>query len=192
MSPEYPQSEPSPEPQLGDQQTHSYITPPTSNAGGCHPGTTPHRRTPSTPSSTGHQASPPLTPSQQQHSTLVQQLQASTMMGQLMGALNNSTILDDLNLNIETLHGGFDCNVDEVIKHELSMEGSLDFNFMTSSQQLPPSIEMGQGQGVVMGGAGNNGSLQQTLNVGTQSQPVVTTSVAYSSPSSVTPPSWVH
>jgi forkhead box protein O3 len=51
------------------------------------------------------------------------------MMGQLMGALNNSTLLDDLNLNIETLHGGFDCNVDEVIKHELSMDGSLDFNF---------------------------------------------------------------
>lgn len=54
---------------------------------------------------------------------------ASTMMGQLMGALNNSAVLDDLNLNIETFHGGFDCNVDEVIKHELSMDGSLDFNF---------------------------------------------------------------
>ena len=53
----------------------------------------------------------------------------STMMGQLMGALNNSAVLDDLNLNIETFHGGFDCNVDEVIKHELSMDGSLDFNF---------------------------------------------------------------
>lgn len=52
------------------------------------------------------------------------------MMGQLMGALNNSsTVLDDLNLNIETFPGGFDCNVDEVIKHELSMDGSLDFNF---------------------------------------------------------------
>lgn len=53
------------------------------------------------------------------------------MMGQLMGALNNHTLLDDLNLNIESLHGGFDCNVDEVIKHELSMDGSLDFNFST-------------------------------------------------------------
>ncbi|KZC06655.1 Forkhead box protein O [Dufourea novaeangliae] len=53
----------------------------------------------------------------------------STMMGQLMGALNNSTILDDLNINIESLHGGFDCNVEEVIKHELSMDGTLDFNF---------------------------------------------------------------
>ena len=54
----------------------------------------------------------------------------STMMGQLMGALNHSsTVLDDLNLNIETFPGGFDCNVDEVIKHELSMDGSLDFNF---------------------------------------------------------------
>ena len=35
-------------------------------------------------------------------------------MGQLMGALNNSTLLDDLNINIESLHGGFDCNVEEV------------------------------------------------------------------------------
>lgn len=38
---------------------------------------------------------------------------ASTMMGQLMGALNHSA-LDDLNINIEAMHGGFDCNVEEV------------------------------------------------------------------------------
>jgi len=55
-----------------------------------------------------------------------------TMMGQLIGALQNPAVLDDLNLNIETMHGGFDCNVDEVIKHELSMEGTLDFNFTHS------------------------------------------------------------
>ncbi|XP_014254467.1 forkhead box protein O isoform X2 [Cimex lectularius] len=63
---------------------------------------------------------------------------ATTMMGQLMGALN-PTMLDDLNLNIETvpIHGGFDCNVDEVIKHELSLDGTLDFNF--SGQQAPPN-----------------------------------------------------
>lgn len=38
----------------------------------------------------------------------------STMMGQLMGALNHSALLDDLNINIESMHGGFDCNVEEV------------------------------------------------------------------------------
>lgn len=39
----------------------------------------------------------------------------STMMGHLMGVLNNTALLDDLNINIETLeHGAFDCNVDEV------------------------------------------------------------------------------
>lgn len=59
----------------------------------------------------------------------------STMMGQLMGALNNPTIIDDLNLNIETMHGGFDCNVDEIIKHEMSVDGTLDFNF-THSQVI--------------------------------------------------------
>lgn len=63
---------------------------------------------------------------------------AATMMGQLMGALNPA-MLDDLNINIETLplHGGFDCNVEEVIKHELSLDGTLDFNF--SQQQASTS-----------------------------------------------------
>jgi forkhead box protein O3 len=63
------------------------------------------------------------------------------MMGQLMGALNPSMLDDHFNINIETLplHGGFDCNVDEVIKHELSLDGTLDFNF--SAQQAPTSQE---------------------------------------------------
>ncbi|XP_077300349.1 forkhead box protein O-like isoform X2 [Arctopsyche grandis] len=61
---------------------------------------------------------------------------ASTMMGQLMGALNNAALVDEFNLNIESLeHGSFDCNVDEVIKHELSMDGSLDFNFSHQQHQ---------------------------------------------------------
>jgi forkhead box protein O3 len=78
------------------------------------------------------------------------------MMGQLMGALNNNALLDDLNLNIETLHGGFDCNVEEVIKHELSMDGSLDFNFSQhhhhhhhsgGHQAAPGTQELQQGVG---------------------------------------------
>lgn len=91
----------------------------------------------------------------------------STMMGQLMGALNNSTVLDDLNLNIETFHGGFDCNVDEVIKHELSMDGSLDFNFSHNQTSLS-------------GG--------QTVTDSSNTQPAST----YSTTVSVTGPSWVH
>ena len=60
----------------------------------------------------------------------------SQMMSQLMGVLNNNGPMpNDLDLNLDSLQGGFeDCNVDEVIKHELSMDGSLDFNF--SQQQL--------------------------------------------------------
>ncbi|XP_030028560.2 LOW QUALITY PROTEIN: forkhead box protein O [Manduca sexta] len=50
----------------------------------------------------------------------------TTVMGQIMGALNSGLGED---LNFETLEHGFDCNVDEVIKHELSMDGTLDFNF---------------------------------------------------------------
>lgn len=49
--------------------------------------------------------SPPHTPQSQSGTP-------STMMGQIMDALNNSG-LDDLNINIESLHG-LDCNVDEV------------------------------------------------------------------------------
>jgi len=61
----------------------------------------------------------------------------SQMMGQLMGALNHGggPMLDDLNLNIEPLDGGFDCNVDEVIRHELNMDGSLEFNFSAHQHQ---------------------------------------------------------
>ncbi|XP_026476794.1 forkhead box protein O-like [Ctenocephalides felis] len=117
MSPSYPQSEPSPDPMGGAQ----YL----STGGECSP-------------SQGN-SSPPSS----QTSTLLlrrngtileQQNQApSTMMGQLMGALNNSALLDDLNINIETIPGGFDCNVDELTKHELSMDGSLDFNFQSQA-----------------------------------------------------------
>ncbi|GJQ85730.1 hypothetical protein Trydic_g12136 [Trypoxylus dichotomus] len=50
----------------------------------------------------------------------------SAMRTTMMGVLNSSS-LDDI--HIEPLQGGFDCNVDEIIKYELSMEGCLDFNF---------------------------------------------------------------
>ncbi|KAK6644767.1 hypothetical protein RUM43_001040 [Polyplax serrata] len=83
----------------------------------------------------------------------------STMMGQLMGALNNSAVLDDLNLNIETFHGGFDCNVDEVIKHELSMDGSLDFNFSHNQTSLTG------GQTVADSNSGQPGSNYSTTGV---------------------------
>lgn len=112
MSPSYPQSEPSPDP----LSSHQYLL----NA---------RNSLPRPPSS-----SPPLTPQSNQTT-------ASTMMGQIMGALNNSTLLDDLNINIESLQGGFDCNVDEVIKHELSMEGSLDFNFSGAHQSITSQQE---------------------------------------------------
>ncbi|CAG4916405.1 unnamed protein product [Colias eurytheme] len=60
----------------------------------------------------------------------------TTVMGQIMGALNTGLAED---LNIETLEHSFDCNVDEVIKHELSMDGSLDFNF--PQQQMASDAE---------------------------------------------------
>ncbi|CAO1428270.1 unnamed protein product [Diamesa serratosioi] len=64
-----------------------------------------------------------------------------TLMGQFMEALNNQTNLDDLSLNLESFQGGLDCNVDEVIKHELSMGGPLDFNFLNVTSTV--SIQEG-------------------------------------------------
>ncbi|XP_018574885.1 forkhead box protein O isoform X2 [Anoplophora glabripennis] len=74
-------------------------------------------------------SSPPLTP---------QPPTQRTLMGQILGALNNSSMLDDI--SVESLQGGFECNVDEVIKHELKMDGSLDFNFPNQQQEgMPPA-----------------------------------------------------
>lgn len=144
MSPSYPQSEPSPDPLSGGYMLNT------------------RSGMPRPPSS-----SPPLTPQPIGPNPQT----PSTMMGQLMGALNNSTLLDDLNLNIESLQGGFDCNVDEVIKHELSMDGTLDFNFSTQQHHLHH----------------NNAQTQDIhTNVAQTAQPTAQYNTA------VTAPSWVH
>ncbi|XP_037964391.1 forkhead box protein O isoform X2 [Plutella xylostella] len=62
----------------------------------------------------------------------------TTVMGQIMGALNTGLSED---LNIETLEHSFDCNVDEVIKHELSMDGTLDFNFPQQQSAMAAEAE---------------------------------------------------
>lgn len=41
----------------------------------------------------------------------------------------NSPLPNDLDLNLDSLQGGLDCDVEQVIKHELSVDGNLDFNF---------------------------------------------------------------
>ncbi|PSN36691.1 Forkhead box protein O [Blattella germanica] len=157
MSPSYPQSEPSPDPMSGQQQN-----PPAPQF------MPPRALRPPPPGGSNHSESPPDTPT------------PSTMMGQLMGALNNSTLLDDLNLNIETLHGGFDCNVDEVIKHELSMDGSLDFNFSQHNHHHNHHHQATSGAGSVP----QNQELQQGV-VPQQATSSYSTTVS-------TGPSWVH
>ncbi|KAK2714973.1 hypothetical protein QYM36_009834, partial [Artemia franciscana] len=73
----------------------------------------------------------------------------SQMMGQLMGALNSTgqnTMPNDLDISFDNFQpvfqGGIDCNIDEIVKHELNVEGSLDFNFAQGQQshsQLQPN-----------------------------------------------------
>ncbi|CAH0729394.1 unnamed protein product, partial [Brenthis ino] len=62
----------------------------------------------------------------------------TTVMGQIMGALNTGLSED---LNIEALEHSFDCNVDEVIRHELSMDGTLDFNFPQQNTAMAAEAE---------------------------------------------------
>ncbi|XP_065220562.1 forkhead box protein O [Planococcus citri] len=60
----------------------------------------------------------------------------------LTGMDQSLNLLDDLNINIEALHTDFECNVDEVIRHELSIGGSLDFNFGAAiTGQNPPTTQ---------------------------------------------------
>ncbi|XP_034952403.1 forkhead box protein O [Chelonus insularis] len=112
---------------------------------------------------------------------------ASAMMGELMGALNNTALLDDLNINIEGLHGGFDCNVDEVIKHELSLDGTLDFNFqqgiIDSSSIQVSNTDIIQGNVV----ATTNTSSPMSTNSASTGVYVNTNPTAPTAP-----PSWVH
>ncbi|XP_053977748.1 forkhead box protein O [Hylaeus volcanicus] len=109
----------------------------------------------------------------------------STMMGQLMGALNNSTILDDLNINIED-HGGFACTVEEVIKHELSMDGTLDFNFQQSVMGTA-AIQVSDRN------IGQNGAVSQNNVVGTTAgNAPAGVYVSTNAATPAAPPSWVH
>lgn len=175
MSPSYQQSEPSPT-TLGSnqQQTLQYMM----QTQQCQQQQLPQRQQQSqtgVTDSSSSQTSTPCDPT------------PSTMMGQLMGALNNSTLLDDLNINIESLHGGFDCNVEEVIKHELSMDGTLDFNFQQSVMGTA-AIQVSDNN------VGQNGAVSQNNVIGTTTTGNATAGV-YVSTNAATPaapPSWVH
>ncbi|XP_015789420.1 forkhead box protein O [Tetranychus urticae] len=62
---------------------------------------------------------------------------ASQVMGHILSF--NNPLPNDLDLNMDSLQGGLECDVDQVIRHELSVEGNLDFNFesMQASNVAP-------------------------------------------------------
>ncbi|XP_055699776.1 forkhead box protein O isoform X2 [Phlebotomus papatasi] len=159
MSPSYPHSEPSPDP-MGSY--NSVII---------------GSRVAQRPSS----SSPPLTP---QTIPINNGDAPSTLMGQFMEALNNQAIIDDLGLNIDSFHGGLP-NVDEVIKHELSMDGSLDFNFPISHHNMTTSHSSSVS-------TVTDSSIVNTLSAPPPQTASAHAPVQYSTRTSVTPPSWVH
>lgn len=126
-----------------------------------------------------------------------------------MEALNNQTNIDDL-INLESIQGGLDCNVDEVggrldalhilivytifsfqvIKHELSMEGSLDFNFPMNNHHHHHIHHHH-----IHNNVNANNTQETTLSAISNTQNPNTTTHShgqYTNRSSVTPPSWVH
>uniref|UniRef100_A0A1B0GKI0 Uncharacterized protein n=2 Tax=Lutzomyia longipalpis TaxID=7200 RepID=A0A1B0GKI0_LUTLO len=157
MSPSYPHSEPSPDP-MGSYNSviiGSRLAP--------------------RPSS----SSPPLTP---QTVPINNGDAPSTLMGQFMEALNNQAIIDDLGLNIDSFHGGLP-NVDEVIKHELSMDGSLDFNFPISHHNMTTSHSSSVS-------TVTDSSIVNTLSGPSPQTAAAHAPVQYSTRTSVTPPSF--
>uniref|UniRef100_A0A182NCD4 Fork-head domain-containing protein n=1 Tax=Anopheles dirus TaxID=7168 RepID=A0A182NCD4_9DIPT len=159
MSPSYPHSEPSPD--------YAMLI-----------GSRVIQRTPS--------SSPPLTPNTicgliappppaQQDPT------PQTLMGQVMEALNSQTNIDDININVES----FPC-VDEVLKHELSLEGSLDFS------NLPLPIHNSYAA------PNNSNSSDSSSGISAMTAPIANQQTTahnhgqYAARTSVTPPSWVH
>ncbi|XP_013782300.1 forkhead box protein O-like [Limulus polyphemus] len=63
---------------------------------------------------------------------------------QLMPMPSSNPLPNDLDLNMDTLEGDLECDVDQLIRHELNVDGNLDFNFepvsmvnTSSSPMLP-------------------------------------------------------
>lgn len=137
-------------------------------------------------------ASPPIT-----SLTQGQNCAPSTLMGQFIEALTYNSqqpVIDDF--NIDAFPGGLVCNVEEVIKHELSMDGSLDFNFPAQNQQY-------NSQNNNTNTTNNNNNNNNTANtVLTPESTLATSQSQTTSPHSqvqytarttnVTSPSWVH
>uniref|UniRef100_A0A2S2R6V5 Forkhead box protein O n=1 Tax=Sipha flava TaxID=143950 RepID=A0A2S2R6V5_9HEMI len=61
---------------------------------------------------------------------------SATVVGQIMGSSHLS--YDELNINLDNFPP--ECNVDEVIKHEVSLGGCLDFNNFNPPIQPQPSV----------------------------------------------------
>lgn len=103
-------------------------------------------------------------------------------MGQVMEALNNQTNIDDININnVES----FPC-VDEVLKHELSLGGSLDFSNINTlpinSYAVPNNSNSSDSSSGISAMTAPNTTQQTTAHTHGQ----------YAARTSVSSPSWVH
>ncbi|XP_055847553.1 forkhead box protein O isoform X2 [Episyrphus balteatus] len=125
---------------------------------------------------------------QQQLSTNLEDNCASTLIGQCMEALNNQTQIDEF--TIDNFHGGIECNIEELIQQEMSIDGLLDINIplatLNTQQSTTTQLQQNHHQPTNNNNAGSSSiDLPQSQSSNTH------TRVQYSQ-ASVTPPSWVH
>lgn len=132
----------------------------------------------------------------------------STLMGQVMEVLtqSHSTNLDDLGLDIDSFHGGLECNVNEVISFSLcpfarSFFKCFFFAFLLQVIQQELSIDGLLDINIPISNHNNSGSHTNTtqtnsmssLSLSSPNQTSSSHSISqYPQNTSVTPPSWVH
>lgn len=63
---------------------------------------------------------------------------AATVVGQIMSASHFQ--FDDLNINLDNKFPPVECNVDEVLNHEVSLGGNLDFTNFNPPAPPQPSV----------------------------------------------------
>jgi hypothetical protein len=56
-------------------------------------------------------------------------------MGKMMGDMKKKEMMEEMNMKIEKMKGGFEWNVEEVIKNEMRMDGSMELNLYKNNKK---------------------------------------------------------
>ncbi|XP_054082006.1 forkhead box protein O isoform X2 [Zeugodacus cucurbitae] len=84
---------------------------------------------------------------------------ASTLIGQCMEALNNEPQIDEFTL--DSFQPGLDCNLEELIRQEMSIDGMLDINIPFTADPSSVANDTANLVNSALGGANNTHQQQQ-------------------------------